>query len=448
MGKFQVINGKRVWVKDLINPWDVLGSKNQAVSTIEPDTQDSILQPVLISKLHPLPSGNITELNSKPNSQPNSTPISKPNSQLNSKPEPDAVNSKPISQLFSQPISKPNSQLNSKPNSQLNSTPISKPNSQLNSKPEKPFNLRNFIAHLPQSEFNTLSFIMRHICDTGTLYSYEIMQSRDIGDIQGKKRQLVFKEISALIRKNIIKKEPGKRGKNGHTIFHCTQEIKSIWIEYFLDANSKPNSQLNSSPNSKPNSQLNSSPNSNLFSNPIMEEEGYLDIKENSSSVLNEFLVIDRTDFDWLDEKRVNQIMKYGTVTPESFEIGLDEIRFAKKTGYWDKLKVDNEPSYVMAAFRENGRFHSVPGYLTPEQRILKLKEKELEQKRVEVEQINKLQDEAQELDFELWVNKLPKSDLETIYKGHKDLKLYVSKINIKSILQRPALKEYFIENK
>ena len=432
MGKFQtiVVDGekKRVWVKDIISPWDVLGSKNQAVSTIESDTQDSILQPVLVSKIHPLPSENITESNSKPNSQPNSNPISKPNSQPDSKPDAEVANSKPNSQLFSKPISKPNSQPNSKPNST--------PNSQPNSKPEKPFNLRNFISHLPHSEFNTLSIIMRHICDTGTLYSYEIMQSRDIGDIQGKKRQLVFKEISALIRKNIIKKEPGKRGKNGHTNFHCTQEIKSIWIEYFLDANSKPNSK----PISKPNS--------NLYSNPIMEEEEYLYIKENSSSVLNEFLVVDRTDFDWLDEKRVNQIMKYGTVTPESFEIGLDEIRYAKKTGYWEKLKVDNEPSYVMAAFRENGRFHSVPGYLTPEQRILKLKEEELDKKRVEVEQIKKLQEEALELDFELWVNKLTKNELEAIYKNSDDLRGQVAKMNINSKFQRPALKEYFIENK
>jgi len=73
--------------------------------------------------------------------------------------------------------------------------------------------------------------------------------------------------------------------------------------------------------------------------------------------------------------------------------------------------------------------------------------QEELERKRVEVEQIKKLQEEAQELDFELWLNKLTKNELEAIYKNSDDLRGQLGKINIASKFQRPALKEYFIEN-
>ena len=77
----------------------------------------------------------------------------------------------------------------------------------------------------------------------------------------------------------------------------------------------------------------------------------------------------------------------------------------------------------------------------------MKLKEKELEQKRVEVEKIKKLQEEESELNFELWINKLPKNELEAIYKGSEYLKPHLLKIKTTDEYQRNRLKEYFIEN-
>ncbi|MBF0555703.1 MAG: hypothetical protein HQK96_14330 [Nitrospirae bacterium] len=299
-----------------------------------------------------------------------------------------------------------------------------------------PFNLKNFISHLPKSEFNTLAVIMRLICDTGTLSTYEIMQTRDIADPQGKTRQLVFEETGKLIKKGLVykDKEKSKRGNNGHTVFGCSQEIKSLWISEFLQLGSNAHSSADSNVLS------------NVESNAKMEEEVYLDIKENSSSVLNEFLGIERSDFAWLDEQRIKQIIKFGNCSVEDLKDVLNKVRFAKQTGEYEKgWKVQSEPNFVMNSIKETGTIYTPKGYVSPK---VKLMQEELERKRVEVEQIKKLQEEAQELDFELWLNKLTKDELEAIYKSSDDLRGQVAKMNINSKFQRPALKEYFIENK
>jgi len=393
-------------------------------SLTQPDTN------ILSDKLEHNNSSHELDFDGQLYSQPDSKPHSQLSSQLHSQPDEKISHSQQSSQLFSQQSSQLHSQPNSKPHSQQSS--------QLHCQQNTPFNLKNYIIHLPAKEYETLWIIMRLICNTGTLSTYEIMQNRDIAKPLGKTRQQVFKEVGSLIKKKLLYKDDSRRGNGGITVFSCSQEFKSLWIECFLNKpHSQQSSQLHSQPNSKPHSQQSSQPERE-------EEEIFNNIK-NSSSNISDYLKVYRNDFEWLDENRIKQIMNFGNCSPDELQDVLDKIRFAKQSGEWEKSwKVQNEPAFVMNAIKETGTIYIPKDYISPK---LKLQREQIERLRAEAEEIKKLDEEAKELGFYLWGKKLSDDDLKEIYTSNSEFNHLVNKININSKIQNSLLREYYFEN-
>jgi predicted transcriptional regulator len=245
------------------------------------------------------------------------------------------------------------------------------------------------LQRLSEQQKKIMLFILEKIIDTKQLATVPILHV-NLSSFCNTTHETIKVQIKRLVKKQLLFRGDGKRGKGGYMIFKISQEVYKNLLD--LKTQQAFSDGLNKGTNPSYSSSI-------IITTTNLPE----DWKNINFESLKDY---------GFNEKHILQISKLDAVTPEELQNSINHFVFDLQENGKEKEIKKSPLAFFMGIIRGQGIYVAPKNYESLQDRKLRLK---VEQEKQSKERREKLEDELFGIEFEKWHSKMSDAEIEQL---------------------------------